>query len=144
VTTTPTLNGQDIGQAERATRALLDRLLADTGTPFVDWVALNVLATTASPMTEGDLVARLRDGLLSAEDSVRPAVDRLRATGLATTGADGPIELTAAGRARHADIRAGIDRITAAIYGALPSDDLVTAGRVLRTVAERARALLAG
>ena len=48
---TPTLNGQDIGQAERATRAVLDALLAETSTSFQSWVTLNVLAT--QPLTPG-------------------------------------------------------------------------------------------
>jgi hypothetical protein len=47
---TPTLTGQDIGQAERATRAVFDRFLAETGTTFDQWVTLNVLAAAESPV----------------------------------------------------------------------------------------------
>ena len=39
---TPTLTGQDIGQAERATRALLDAVLAETETTFHQSVVLNL------------------------------------------------------------------------------------------------------
>jgi hypothetical protein len=37
MTDTPTLTGQDIGQAENAVRAVFDALLAETGTTFHQW-----------------------------------------------------------------------------------------------------------
>jgi hypothetical protein len=40
----PTLTGQDIGEAEGAVRALLDQILADTGTTSNQYIALRVLA----------------------------------------------------------------------------------------------------
>jgi hypothetical protein len=57
---TPTLNGQLIGQAERVTRALLDRLLADTGITFTQWVALNVTATADPDDLENQVAGGLR------------------------------------------------------------------------------------
>jgi hypothetical protein len=42
----PALTGQDIGQAEKATRAVLDSLPADTNTRFHDWVAIRLLANS--------------------------------------------------------------------------------------------------
>jgi hypothetical protein len=60
--TAPVLNGQIIGQAERSTRALLDRLLADHDLTFVPWVALNLL-NTIGPLAEDDLVERAITGL---------------------------------------------------------------------------------
>jgi hypothetical protein len=42
----PALTGQDIGQAEKATRAVLDSLPADTNTCFHDWVAIRLLANS--------------------------------------------------------------------------------------------------
>ncbi len=44
MTAPPTLNGQHIGEAEHAIRAVLERLLAEAGTTFHQWVALRVLA----------------------------------------------------------------------------------------------------
>ena len=49
----PPLNGQDIGQAEHATRAVLDRLLARTGTQFRGWVILNLLAAGGGTARRG-------------------------------------------------------------------------------------------
>jgi hypothetical protein len=119
--TAPTLNGQVIGQAHFATRALLDRVLAQTGTTFEESVALNLVANHGDlTLTTAKVLADLRtQGLLSDD------------------------ELTDEGRARFAHISAGIADIAARLYGDLPADDLAIAGRVLATVTARARAELA-
>ena len=57
--TGPTLNGRDIGQAEHATRAVLDRLLARTGTQFHGWVIINLLAASGGALGEDELTAPL-------------------------------------------------------------------------------------
>jgi hypothetical protein len=132
---TPTLNGQLIGQAERVTRAVLDRLLAETGTTFTEWVALNVTAT-AEP---NDLDAQLVAGLRVEPAEARSVVAGLVEQGLLAAGGG----LTAAGRARHDQIAAGIAGITRRLYADLPADDLATAGRVLTTVITRAQSELA-
>jgi hypothetical protein len=126
--TTP-LNGQIIGQAERATRAVLDRLLADM--PFTDWVAIN-LSATGGP---DDLAGRLATGL---RIDPAPILAGLVDAGLLTAGG----ALTPAGRARYDDISAGLADITARLYGDLSAEDLAVAGRVLITVTNRARAEL--
>jgi hypothetical protein len=127
------LNGQVIGQAERATRALLDRLLAGVGTPFEQWVALNLTATTG-PVSAAELAARLRIPL----DEAGSALSALTVAGLLAR--DGT--LTVAGRSRHEEISAGLAGITARLYGDLPADDLAVAGRVLTLITARATAEL--
>jgi hypothetical protein len=127
------LNGQVIGQAERATRAVLDRLLARYDTPFEQWVALNLTAGSG-PVPAGELAARLR---IPPEDGAA-ALAALTADGLLT----GAGELTAAGRDRHAEITAGLTEITDRLYGDLPADDLAVAGRVLTVITARASAEL--
>jgi hypothetical protein len=136
--TTTALNGQILGQAERATRAVLDGLLAEIGTPFLEWVGLNLLAT-GGPQPVDDLVEQVRTGLLEPVDHVRAAVGHLLADGLV---AGSPLALTPAGAARQAAIRERIAAVTGALYADIPAEDLATAGRVLRTVTERARATL--
>ena len=64
----PTLNGQIIGQTERATRALLDRLLAETDTSFDTWVTLKFVGDN------GDVPA---DALVRAGNPTKVAVDLL-------------------------------------------------------------------
>ncbi|MFC4108595.1 hypothetical protein ACFOX0_22010 [Micromonospora zhanjiangensis] len=137
----PSLNGQVIGQAEHATRAVLDRLLAGAGVDFHDWVALNLTATADAPLGRTRLADRMA-GALKIDDGIALAtIDGLTDAGLLTVGA-GTVALTDAGRARYADIRAALDEVTARLYGDLPAADLSTAGRVLATVTARANAEL--
>jgi hypothetical protein len=135
-----TLNGQVLGEAERATAALLRRLLADIGTSFYQWVALNQTTISGGAIDQDDLVAKMVSGLKIDEPPAREAVGQLRAAGLLDGAAT--VALTDAGRARHQQIRAAIGEITARLYADLPADDLVTAGRVLTTLTARANAEL--
>jgi hypothetical protein len=132
--TTP-LNGQIIGQAERHTRAVLNRLLADTGTSFEQWVAVN-LAATAGP---SDLASSLAAGLRLDPLRAGAVISSLVEDGLLT--ADGT--LTPLGNQRFQEISTGIAGITQRLYGDLPADDLIVAGRILTTITDRARAELA-
>jgi DNA-binding MarR family transcriptional regulator len=141
MTDTPTLSGQDIGQAERATRAVLDALLAETDTPFVDWVVLNVLATGPGALARDVLAGRLTQGLKLDDASVEAAIDQVIGRGLVTDG--DLLRLTADGQALFQRISDGIRRIAERLYGDLPPEDLATAHRVLATVTQRANAELA-
>ncbi len=140
----PTLNGQVIGQAERATRAVLEVLLADTGTPFVEWVALNLTAqaeATQHATTAEALVVQLVTGLRINEPDAQFTIDVLVADSLVTVG--DTVQLTADGAAKYQQISDGIADITCRLYRDLPHDDLVIARRVLETLTERAQAELA-
>ncbi|MET7418213.1 hypothetical protein [Dactylosporangium sp. NPDC005555] len=128
-----TLNGRILGQAERATRAVLDRLLERSGTTFEQWVAINL--TAAESLTRAELVARMATGLRADPSLVAAVVED---AALFT----GDITLTALGRERHDAISAGIDEITAALYGGLTPEELDVAGRVLLQVTDRANALV--
>jgi DNA-binding MarR family transcriptional regulator len=143
----PTLTGQDIGQAENATRAVLNRLLTDTGTGFHGWVILNLLGTNDSTLDRNDLVARVVHGLKIDESAVHAALAELIGDGLVgptPTGTSGAqITLTPAGSTRFQQITDGIRQITHRLYGGLPAEDLATAHRVLATVTERANTELA-
>ena len=140
---TPTLNGQVLGEAERATRAVLDRVLARDGLTFHDWVVLNI--TGAGPVERDRLVARMTSALKIDEVAVLEAIIELTGRGLIEAGPSGEaaqVTLTDAGRARHGQIRATVDEITSRLYGDLPADDLATAGRVLTVLTARANAEL--
>jgi hypothetical protein len=140
-----TLNGQIIGQAERATRAVLEELLAEIGTTFVRWVTLNVQTTAGGRQQRDALVQRVVDGLRTDAPPVLAALDELTAAGHVRPTADDPavVEVTDSGRAVYRRIQAGIDGISALLYADLPAADLATAGRVLTIVTERATAALA-
>ena len=47
------------------------------------------------------------------------------------------------GRARHREIRAALDEVTARLFGDFPPEDLATAGRLVTIVMGRANAELA-
>jgi hypothetical protein len=131
---TVSLNGQIIGQASIATRALLNRELEQAGLTFEQSVALN-LAASGGSVTADALAGGLRIPVADAE----AALSGLAGAGLLEP--DGTI--TAAGRAIQQQVGARIAGITARLYGDLPADDLVTAARVLTEVTARANAELA-
>lgn len=140
--TTPALNGQLIGQAERATRAVLDRLLARTGTGFTEWVALNLATSNAAPIAPEILAARLAHGLKTSVADALVAIAALRDGGLVHDLPDGTLAPSRAGRERYEEISSGIAAVSARLYGDLPLAEVAAAGRVLATVTERANALL--
>jgi len=145
MTDAPTLNGRTIGQAERATRAVFDRLLAETGTTFLNWVVINLTADVDGPVDQPTLVNKAAASLPLPHAAVADAVHTLVTTDVLTTVNGDPdlLDLSATGRATFEEITAGIAAIAARLYGDLPHDDLVTAQRVLTTVTERADAELA-
>ncbi|MCX5144573.1 MarR family winged helix-turn-helix transcriptional regulator [Streptomyces sp. NBC_00338] len=145
MSTAPTVNGQIIGQAHHATRAVLERLLAETGATFHQSVALNAAADSDGGIERDRLVERMTSTLKTDPTTVGAALSELVAQGLLeqrpTDGAR--LVLTAAGKEAHGAQRAGIAGITARLYADLPAEDLVTAGRVLTEVTARANAVLA-
>jgi len=158
MTNPPALTGQAIGEAAKATNALLETLLAEVRTSFLSWVALNVLTTSGPIMPQDALVQRMTGGLKVGAEPVLATLDELEVARLVTRSdeaepsgepsgepsAEPAVELTADGLALHRRIRAGIDQVTERLYGDLPQDDLATTGRILATVTQRANAVLAG
>jgi len=145
MTNPPALTGQAIGEAAKATNAVLETLLAEVRTSFLSWVALNVLTTAGPVMPQDALVQRMSGGLSIGAEPVLTTLDELEVARLVTRSddADAAVELTADGLALHRRIRAGIDQITERLYGDLPRDDLASTGRILATVTQRANAVLA-
>lgn len=157
MTTTPILTGRDIGEAERATRALLDSLLDEAGLSFPEWTVLFTLDGTG-PLAGDALVHRQVDGHVVPDAAAAQAtIDGLRSTGLLaptptseahSTGGpggdreDAPFAITAAGEAIYRPIRLAVSRITDELYGDLPSADLEATRRTLAEIARRANARL--
>ncbi|MEZ0093448.1 hypothetical protein [Streptacidiphilus sp. EB129] len=141
----PTVNGQVVGLAHHATRAVLERLLARTGTTFQQSVALNAVAGSGAPIDRDQLVARMTDALKIDDSAVLAAIAELTASGLLETlpTEDSRLRLTDAGQMLSQEIRTGGAEIAARLYRDLPADDLAAAARVLTTVTARANAELA-
>ena len=137
--TYPSLNTQVIGQAESALGAILDPLLARTGTTFRQWLVLTVTAASGADIDRGTLVGRIAGARKIAAAEVETAIGELAAAGLAR--ADSRVTLTEAGQARYTGIRAALEKITARLFD-FPAEDLATAGRVLVILTARANAEL--
>jgi DNA-binding MarR family transcriptional regulator len=145
VADTAILDGQDIGQAQRATSAVLGTVLAEHGTSFDRWVLLNALATGAFPPERARLVPGLAAALATGPAAVEAIIDDGEAAGLARiVSAPGGepaavrVELTAAGRERHRTLRSAIDRVAEELYAGIPEHDLAATHRVLDEVTRRA------
>ena len=138
----PTLTGQDIGQAEKATRAVLDSLLADANTRFHEWVAIRLLAKSGGSLDHTDVVNQMVHGLKITAEDATSTLAALEAADLVRTDA-ASVVLTSSGSAVFDQINAGVQQVTEHIYGDIPVADLVTARRVLAIVTERANAILA-
>jgi DNA-binding MarR family transcriptional regulator len=140
---TPTLTGQDIAEAQGAVLALLDRVLADTGTPVDEYLAMRVLAVRGP----AESAVALRD-YLAAQPQLGLGVTeagellaRLEAKGLITGAVlddPRPTQLTDGGAALFARLNGIVTPVTSRLYADFDPDDLATARRVLVHVVERA------
>ena len=143
--THPSLNPQVIGQAESALGAILDPLLARTGTTFNQWLVLTVSAASGAAIDRDQLLTRITGARKIDDSAVLTAVAELTAAELvrAMPGEGSRIELTEAGQARYRSIRTALGEVTSRLFGDLPAEDLATAGRVLTIITERASAEVA-
>ena len=139
------LNDQDIAQAQRATAAVLDVVLAEHGTTSDRWVVLDALATGALPPERASLVPGLAGALATGPAAVEAVLDQAEAAGLlrivsAPGGDPGAVrvELTAPGGALQSTLRSAIDHVAEELYSGIPKADLAAAHRVLTEVTWRA------
>ncbi|TRV73260.1 winged helix DNA-binding protein [Streptomyces sp. 130] len=144
MTTTPTLNGQVIGMAHYATRAVAERLLTQ-GITFHQSLALNAVDAKGGTVERVRLVERLTGAAKLDVAVAERTITELTSAGLlAERDGDGPLlALTPAGESLVRTHRAALAEVTAKLYGDLPAEDLAAAGRVLTEVTARADAMLA-
>src|SRR5262245_41087548 len=140
-TPTPALTGREIGQAQRAIGALLDRKLAAAGLPFPEWTVLFTLDATGQ-LAADDLVARQVDGLKVPEGEARATLDGMVGGGMLAPDGD-RLAPTAAAEGVFRPIRDDVSRLTVELYGDLPPEDLEATRRTLAEVTRRANAKLA-
>ncbi|MEU9291669.1 MarR family transcriptional regulator [Streptomyces sp. NPDC048275] len=142
-TTTPPVNGQVIGLAHYASRALLEVALARAGCNFNQSVALRAVSDNGGTVERSWLVGRLTGALKIEEAAARETVAGMTALKLLEeTGAE-QVSLTERGRELFEEIRTAGNEIAARLYAGVPAEDLAVAGRVLTLVTERADAELA-
>lgn len=141
-TTGPVADARTLGLAHYAARGVLEHVLARHGSTFQRQIVLRAAITTDAPQTPDDLVAQVQGYLKSDPAGIRATLDELLAEQL--LDADGAhLRPTEAGRELLASVDAETAPISARIWGGIPAEDLVAAGRVLALVTERADAELA-
>ncbi|MCX5563558.1 MarR family winged helix-turn-helix transcriptional regulator [Streptomyces sp. NBC_00038] len=141
-TATPLVNGQTIGLAHYASRALLERVLARSGTTFNQSVALRAVSDNGGTVERAWLVGRLTGALKIDESAAHKTVAGMTDAKLLEPVA-GQVSLTDSGRELFEGVRVGGNEIAARLYAGIPAEELATAGRVLALVTERANAELA-
>jgi DNA-binding MarR family transcriptional regulator len=148
ITTAPPVTGQDINVAARATRKLLDVLLAEAGTSFAPFVTLNAVATRGPSVSRVELVRVLGPGLDVDGSTILALLQHLQSRGFVRqTRSSGDetavqVELTPDGETEYRRLQKIVGAATSELYGGLDPDDLATTRRVLVTVTERVPALL--
>ena len=145
---TPALT-RDIGQAERALRALLEVELVEANLSFPGWTVL-VFLDGAGSLTRAELIGRQLAGHVAPDAAAAgSALDDLLSAGLLAPAGDGGPEgdggdvrlvATAAGEAAFRRVRQAVAGITDELYGDLPAADLEATHRTLAEIARRAAA----
>jgi DNA-binding MarR family transcriptional regulator len=137
------LAGQ-INIAARATRGLLDAVLAQAGTTFSSWMVLAALSAGGSAI-QRDLAKSLN----MIGPSVVERIDQLESAGLVTRSPvpgdrrASLVDLTGEGRALVARLHTVMRSTEEALTDGLDPDEVQATRRVLAQVAERARTLRA-
>ncbi|MGW3622411.1 hypothetical protein [Streptomyces sp. NPDC000880] len=124
----PTLNGQVIGQAHYATRAVLEGRLARTGITFHQVVALNAIADNGGAVERDWPVGRMTGTLKIDESAAGAKIAELTTAGLlealpAVAGEGARVGFTDEGQVPHGRTAATAE-ITERLYGDLPADGL--------------------
>ncbi|MFE9426798.1 MarR family transcriptional regulator [Kitasatospora sp. NPDC006697] len=143
MSSTPALNGQVIGRAHHATRALLERELARTGTSFQQSLALNATHAAGGEIAPEQLAGQLVAGLKIARPAAEAVVAELVAAGLLAPAEGGRLRLSETGTELGRSIREATAALVTRLYAGFPADQLETAARLLTAITERADAELA-
>ncbi|MFE2431059.1 hypothetical protein ACFXJ5_30495 [Streptomyces sp. NPDC059373] len=139
----PALNPQIVGQAEKAHKPVLDRILARTGTTMNQWVALKFTAVSGGSADRDQLGSAIAGALQIDDSAALAAVTELTTAELLKhLPGEGASRLgfTDAGQALFRQISSAVDEVVTRVYADIPADDLATAGRVLTLVTTRLNA----
>ncbi|APA94178.1 helix-turn-helix domain-containing protein [Nocardia seriolae] len=136
MSTTATLNPAIVGQAEKHHAAILSRVLSGTTLDEQRWITLNQTLAAGAPVARAEHIVKIATMTRWTPESVADAVSALLETGLLASQGD-RIEVTDAGRALVARVRADSGRIVDAAYGSVSPEDLATAARVLTVITAR-------
>ena len=139
------VGGRDLQLATRATRAVLDRVLADAGITFEQMAVMNTIELAGGSIAGDALAVQLVQTLKIDDAAARGAIAAVVEPGFVQPVGGQPehLKLSAAGRGLHTDYSRQSSQISAEVWGGLPQDDLAATKRVLDAVTGRANAMLA-
>jgi hypothetical protein len=142
--TYPSLSTRVIGQTEKSLNAILNRQLAGTGLTEPQWVILTLAVTSGGTVERDQLTRQVAGALKISEAEGQARIDEMvAAQHLQASGEGAAVTVTDAAQQLHSRIRTVVTEITQRLWGDLPAEDLLTAGRVLGIITERANAELA-
>ena len=128
------LIGQAVGQAQASLTRLLAGILAGTGTSYPVWLGLQRLNALGGQPSRAAYEADLSYWLqLDGPAAARLAGDVVTA-GLAASGDDGSIALSAGGRALRAEVLAASAKVTGPMLATIDRADLDTTIRTLEKI----------
>jgi DNA-binding MarR family transcriptional regulator len=133
----PPLTGQDINLAARAVRDVLDGLLDQAHLSFIQFVALQTLATPTPPADRAALTDDIATRLRADTHAVSVGLAGLGRRGLIADVSDQP-RLTAEGRQLLERTLASVSRATTQLHADFAPDELATTRRVLVELIDRA------
>lgn len=141
------LFGQSVGEAQRALRAVADRVFDDADTSFESWIVLNTLATRGPAVDDAKLRRDLGYALTADADTIAGLLEDLRSSDMIRfsddlAGSGGQVELTSAGASFHQQLRDSIASASARVTADIDPDELETTVNVLTAVKSHAEALL--
>lgn len=128
---------QLIGRTEKSLDALLKHVLADRGLSEPEYVALRVCADHEGA-ARAEVIAQLSAAFRRGEQQASELLERLSESDLIRSDGAAAIALTVAGRELHSQLVRETGTIADRLWGDLPGDELLVAGRVLSEVLRRA------
>jgi DNA-binding MarR family transcriptional regulator len=140
----PPLFGQLLGQAHRASSALLDDLLARHDTAFETWVTLNLLSQRDPGIDRDQFRRELATSLQTDAAAIERLLAQLEVDGLiesASANNRSSISTTPEGKARVTELRESISDLSTQLLGDVDPNDLAAARRVLEQMRIRAESL---
>ncbi|MGW2662597.1 MarR family winged helix-turn-helix transcriptional regulator [Nocardia tengchongensis] len=151
MTTTPTLTGQDIAEAEGAVTALLEATLVASGfsTTANEYAVLRAVAARGpypTPAALHGFLAGQRQLGIDATGAATLLAGMQNKGFLTGSGLDepGPVQLTPEGRTELGRLTQTVGPLTRPIFGGSDPEELATAHRVLTSIIERANKLRLG
>ena len=133
------LIGQAVGQAQASLTRLLTGILAESGTSHQIWLGLQRLTALGGQPAREAYEADLSYWLQLDGPAAARLADDVVAAGLAASGDDGSVAVSARGRALREEVLAASAKVTGPMLATIDRADLDTTIRTLEKITSLAR-----